>query len=617
MAEAQIIFFMIILPAVMALLIGLIPKRHYAVQALLLLLTVITDFICSIAIFGEDFISITPWAGFGINFALRVDGLSSFILLVAACFGILFGLYAVAFLRKKPFAKLFYFYYLLTVTMVNGSVLADNLVMLLFFWEGLLVVLFGMIMLGGKQKFPTAVKALVLNGLAVLSLMLGGAITSYLSGTMIISDITAIPIDSSVAVLGFVTIMLGAIGMAGSMPFHTWISDAAIDAPLPFMALLPAVMSKLLGIYLLVRIFLDLFVIVPGSSMSLLVMIIGAVTIVLAAAMAIIQTDFKSLLAYVMAGQVGYMLLGIGTALPAGIIGGLFYLINFAVSMGGLFLIAGVVEKQTGTTNLKELGGLGRKLPLTGLCFIVLAAVAVGVPLIFSSKELIYDAVLQIGNGWGIVFYIAALLGTFLTAAAFLKLGHTVYFGKYHAPQGNKVKEAAGAMLLPIVILALTCIIFGVYNPLPLRELVQPSLGAALSGEDFAGLPHNWVLVLISLVVLGLAVLHHYYGLKKNGSAEKVLNHIQNAPGLNCIYDCAEKHYFDPYNIITVIVNAFSWASYGIDRAINWVYDVLFVKIHYGISMLMSEMNDGSSSRYLVWSFSGLVVVVCIFAALF
>ena len=623
MTATQILLIMIVLPAVIALLIGIIPKKQYAIQSILLLAATVVNLIYSIILFGNELIDVIPWAGFGINLAIRLDSMSCFIVLATAGFGLLIGLYSIAFLRKKPYYKLFYFYYLITLAMVNGAVLADNLVMMLFFWEGILVTIFGFILVTGRDKSPTAVKALVLNGTADLSLMLGIAITAYLSGTMIMSDIVPIAVDSSVAVLGFVTIMLGAIGKAGAMPFHTWIPDSAIDAPLPFMAFLPAALDKLLGIYLLARIVLSLYQIEPGSSMSILMMTLGAITIVLAVFMALIQKDYKRLLSYHAVSQVGYMVLGIGTALPVGIVGGLFHMINHAIYKSGLFLTAGAVERQTGTTDLREISGLGRKMPITGLCFIVLAAAISGVPPIngFFSKELVFDAALEIGKEsssfWGMSFYIAAAGGALLTAASFLKLGHAAYFGKLRAPQVNKVREAPGAMLLPMVILALTCILFGVYNPLPLRGLIQPSLGTALAGHDYSGLPHNWTLVIISLIVLGLAVLNHYFGYKRSGSGLGASDHIHYAPGLHFIYDRAEEHYFDPFDIIMVVVKGFSWISFGIDRAINWIYDVFFVRIHHTTAKLISEMNNGTPSRYLVWSFSGLAIIIFIFVAIF
>ena len=158
--------------------------------------------------------------------------------------------------------------------------------------------------------------------------------------------------------VAFVLMMIGAMAKAGAMPFHTWIPDAAIDAPLPLMAFLPAALEKLLGIYLVARIALDFFSISPG--MQIFMMTVGAVTIILAVMMALVQSNFKRLLSYHAISQVGYMILGIGTGIPLAIAGGLFHMINHAIYKSCLFLTGGAVEKQTGTTEIDRTGWLGQ-----------------------------------------------------------------------------------------------------------------------------------------------------------------------------------------------------------------------------------------------------------------
>ncbi len=197
--------------------------------------------------------------------------------------------------------------------------------------------------------------------------------------------------------MAFILLMIGAIGKAGAMPFHSWIPDAALDAPLPFMALLPGSIEKLLGIYLLARFSLDLFTLAPGTWVSTVLMVIGAATIILAVMMALVQKNYKRLLSYHAISQVGYMILGIGTGLPIGIVGGLFHMVNNAIYKSCLFLTAGAVEKQAGTTDLEKLGGLARSMPVTVICFIVAAVSISGVPPFngFFSKEMVYDAALE------------------------------------------------------------------------------------------------------------------------------------------------------------------------------------------------------------------------------
>ncbi len=270
----------------------------------------------------------------------------------------------------------------------------------------------------------------------------------------------------------FILMMIGAIGKAGAMPFHTWIPDAALDAPVTFMAFMPASFEKLLGIYLLARISLDFFVLKVGSPMALVLLIIGAATIVLAVFMALIQKDFKKLLSFHAISQVGYMILGIGTAIPIGIAGGIFHMINHAMYKTGLFLSAGSVEHRTGTTELKKLGGLAREMPWTAFGFSVCALAISGVwPLNgFVSKEMVFHGALETGYP---IFAIAAWVGAIFTFASFLKAGHSVFFGP-RSTEVPKTRESEWPIVLPILILAALCITFGVYNKLPLENFIQP-----------------------------------------------------------------------------------------------------------------------------------------------
>jgi len=612
----NLLLLMVVLPAVLALVMLVIPRNAYFVRSGIFVAATVVNLLFAIGLFvGEEMTMLIPWAGFEINLAFRVYDFSQLMILVAAGFAFLVGLYSMAFMRGKSYNHQFFFYYLITMALINGAFLANNLVVMLFFWEGLLVTLFGMIIIGNKTKPQAAVKALILNGTADLLLMLGIAATCMQAGTLMMDVMVDIPLEG-LGILGFVCMMLGAAGKAGSMPFHSWIPDAAKQAPLPFMAILPAALEKMLGIYLLARIALNFYDFRPGSSLSILVMSIGAITIVLAVFMALIQKDMKRLLSYHAISQVGYMILGIGTAVPVGIVGGLFHMINHVIYKCCLFLTAGSIEKQTGTTNLKQISGLGGFMPITAICFIIAALSISGVPPFngFFSKELVFDAALESG----MIFYIAAVLGAFLTAASFLKLGHAAFFGPVKLPknvQKDDVLEAPGAMLLPMIVLALICILFGVWNALPL-SFIQPLLGSDLAGANYAGWPHSITLVLISVGVLLLAGLNHYLGYRHTGEGLKAADHIHYLPGLHLIYNGAEKHYFDPYDIIMLIFRMISYVCFYIDRAINWIYDVLMVKIVSSTSAAMKLFNNGSISRYISWTFSGVVFLLLLFILL-
>jgi formate hydrogenlyase subunit 3/multisubunit Na+/H+ antiporter MnhD subunit len=599
------LFYPVIIPVITALLVFALPKKDFLIKSLVSLVGVAANLIIAILLFGQDTSFSIPWTGFGLNFSMRLYQFSSFIILASAGFSFLIVLYSLAFMKGRQLTKQFYAFLLITVAMVNGAVLANNLLLMLFFWEGLLLTTFVMILAGGKTSFPAAVKALIIGGVADLLMTLGILMIGWQAGTFEMNLIN-LPMNY-MGSFAFVLVMIGAIAKAGSMPFHTWIPDAAVAAPLPFMAFLPAALEKLLGIYFLARISLNLFQFTPGSSMSIVMMSIGAITILFAVMMALIQKDFKKLLSYHAISQVGYMILGIGTALPIGIIGGLFHMINHAMYKSTLFLTGGSVEKQAGTTNLVDLGGLGRKMPVTFTCFIIAAAAISGVPPLngFFSKELIFDGALESGT----IFYIAALLGAFLTAASFLKLGHSAFLGKPSKDISN-VKEASWPMLIPMIVIAGLCILFGVYNPLPLQNLIQPVMGDKLAGHDFSGWPHSWILVTVSVVVLLLALANHIFGVRRTKTAISAVDHIHYAPGLKQIYGWAEKRYFDPYDLSRYIVKASAIVLYAIDRAIDWFYDTFCVWVTVSLSKILKKAFSGNYSASIGWSLIGIAIVI-------
>ena len=548
-----------------------------------------------------------PWAAPLFNFDLRLYSLSAWILAAAAGFALMVAIYSWRSMAGKSHGVQFCVYLLITLAMVSGAVLANHLVVLLFFWEGLLLTMLGMIAIGRPGAWKTAFKAFIIVGVSDLCMTGGIVITGLLAHTLKISEIHLG--TAGIGGLGMALLIIGATAKAGSMPFHSWIPDAATDAPLPFMALLPASIEKLLGIYFLARICLDMYHITHDSWLSSMMMVVGAVTIILAVAMALVQKNYKRLLSYHAISQVGYMILGIGTGVPAGIVGGLFHMINNALYKSCLFMTAGAVEKQTGTADLNELGGLGRKMPLTFLCFIVAAASISGFPLTngFYSKELLYDGALE----RGLIFYLAAVVGTFLTAASFLKLGHAAFLGKRDS-RHDTVREVSGSMLVPMILIAAVCVLFGPGNALPVDRLIRPSLPAEAAGEHALGglLPHNWNLAGLAAGAIALAFLNHLLGWRRYGSGLHAVDHIHHAPVLSFVYAGAAKRWFDPYDLAGKVVTVVAWIGWGADRVVDWLVDTLWVRSAQVGGWVFSVAQGGRYSTYVAWCVVGAAVII-------
>ena len=602
----HILLIAIALPIVAGIAILCIPKNVKGAREILSVLGMATNLIIIATFYGKNISLTLPWVGGGIDLSFRLYSFNFFILISAAALGFLITLYSASSMYGKSYSRLFLSYILLSFGLVNGALLSDNLIAMLFFWEGLLLTLFAMIAIGNKNAFRTATKAFIIVGVCDLVMMVGIALAGHISGTLVMSKM-AVPM-AGLGGLAFLFMMIGAISKAGSMPFHSWIPDAAIDAPLPFMAFFPGALEKLMGIYFLTRVSLDIFKLEAHSWASTLMMTVGAITILAAVMMALVQKNYKKLLSYHAISQVGYMVLGIGTMTPVGIVGGLFHMINNAMYKSCLFLTGGAVEKETGTTDLDKLGGLGLKMPITFACFIITALSISGVPPFngFFSKELVYDGALERGK----IFYFAAVLGSFFTAASFLKLGHAAFLGKLDK-KNSKVKETSWLMLTPMILIALGCIVFGLYNSLPIDRIIRPALGSAIhSAHSFSGFPKNMALVAGTIVVLVAALLNHLYGVKKTGKGSGAVDHIHYAPGLSFVYDKAEKGYLDPYNIGRSFIKVAALTLSSLDKLTDFFYNNVVVWAADAIGLVIRKMHNGSHKMYIMWSLIATVVVI-------
>jgi formate hydrogenlyase subunit 3/multisubunit Na+/H+ antiporter MnhD subunit len=230
------------------------------------------------------------------------------------------------------------------------------------------------------------------------------------------------------------------------------------------MAYLPAALDKLLGIYLLAVLSLRMFR--PAPAMQLVMMIVGAVTILAAVLMAMMQHNLKKLLSFHAVSQVGYMVLGIGTGTTIGVIGGLFHMLNNAIYKSNLFLMSGTVSKAAGSDELEEMGGLARLLPVTFVTAAISAAAISGVPPLngFVSKWLIYQGALQVTNrGLAVTLVVVAVFGSALTLASFVKAIYSAFLSPAPAAARRSRPRESFFLVAPMVVLAGLCVFLGVF----------------------------------------------------------------------------------------------------------------------------------------------------------
>ncbi len=536
----------------------------------------------------------------------RFDKLSVFVGIFIVFFTLVISLYSFGFMRKRKGLPGYYLYIVLMLLASLGAVFSNNLVLFMVFWGFLGLLLYLLIGFGKKEKTSyTAKKAFIIIGGTDAFMLLGLAFIWCISGSFEMDKIN-IALNGKFAVLAYLSLAAGAFAKAGAMPFHTWVPDTAEDAPTTVTAFLPASLDKLLGIYFLVRISLDIFCM--NQAMNNVLLIVGSVTIVAAVMMALIQHDLKRLLGYHAVSQVGYMVLGIGTGNPIGIAGGVFHMLNHAIYKSCLFLSAGAVEKQAGTTDLEKLGGFARFMPITFITFLIASLAISGVPPFngFASKWMVYQGVIETAKSGGrlwIIWLTAAMFGSALTLASFMKLIHAVFLGQ--RSKGENPKEVGPAMWVPTAILAALCIIFGVFAySVPLKMFILPALkeNVVFYGAWDPGLATALILAGIAIgfaiYLLGLAVRTRqteiFVGgetLKDNPdmriSGTEFYNTIRDMPVLRYIYKLAERKVFDIYEV--------------------------GVKLTFAFNRMLRYIHNGVLSTYLSWCLLGMIILFYIF----
>ncbi|MBU4590638.1 MAG: hypothetical protein KKG01_06920, partial [Candidatus Omnitrophica bacterium] len=492
--------------------------------------------------------------------------LSRFIVLGIGFFGALVTLYSLRFMASYKNVSTYYTYIIWTIGFSILAAVSNNIILLLVAWGFLGFTLYMLISIAGPGAANTAKKTFIIIGGSDSLMIMGFAIVWLITGDLNLSNIK-IAIDNSLSFWAFLLIAIGAFAKAGAMPFHTWIPDTAKEAPIPVTAFLPASLDKLLGIYLLARLVLNVFIL--NSFSYALLMVIGAVTIIAAVMMALVQHDFKKLLGYHAVSQVGYMVLGLGTGNPIGIAGGLFHMLNHAIYKCCLFFSGGNVEYKKKTSELDSLGGLAKVMPVTFFTTLVASFAISGVPPFngFVSKWMVYQGLVEKGKDGGVLWIfciVAAMFGSGLTLASFIKLIHAIFLGKATSDKQQGTRDEVGfTMWIPAVILALLCIIFGIFAYIvPLKYLIIPALSENLV---FIGTWPSMKAALFLLVGLGVGLLIYLSGNFKGVrettsyiggeeltedmrlSGTDFYNTIKELSPLKGIYAKAERKVFDIY----------------------------------------------------------------------
>lgn len=587
------------IPILAGIICLFVPEKVKILAKIISFITTLVIFTASILIFIRQPLYWPPV----LNPTFIVDSLSALAGTGIAFFALLVTIYSLGFIERNN--GRYFGYVLMTLGCALGAVYANNLIILVVFWGALAALLYLLVSIDGAINTSlSAKKALIMTGGTDVLLIFAIGLIWKMKGTFLI-DGTHIELDGVFPYMAYLCIAFVAFAKAGVIPFHSWLPDVAENAPAPVTAYLPASLDKLLGIYLLAKASLSLFVM--NNILNTFLLFIGALTIVFAVLIALIQHDLKRLLGYHAVSQVGYMVLGIGTGMPVGIAGGLFHMLNNTIYKSCLFLGAGAVEKRARTSDVSKLGGLARYMPVTFISFLIASLSISGIPPFngFVSKWMIYQGIIELGNNkdplW-IIWLVAAMFGSSLTVASFIKLLHAVFLGRSDAAVTN-IKEIGVSMALPMVVLASICVIFGIFAfVIPIPLFILPAMN--VESISYLGIwqPGIATILILSGIFIGFIMYRFIFSKKARLTGTFI-------GGEN------------PENLDRVT----GWEFYNTIRDIK-VLDRIYTKEENkdldiyetgkrGIGVvtgIFQRLHNGILPTYLVWCLLGMVVMFII-----
>lgn len=468
----------------------------------------------------------------GIDFSFRLDALGLLFALLISGIGTLIYIYAYFYLGPKNSLNKLYLLLMLFMAAMLGISLSNNLILLLVFWE--LTSISSFLLVGYWSNYDAAQRgsrmALTITGMGGLAMLGGFILLGQITGTYEIDQIltmTAQIQSHALFVPTLLLILLGAFTKSAQFPFHFWLPNA-MAAPTPVSAYLHSATMVKAGIFLVAR----LLPIFAGAALfHNLVTFIGLFTLCMAAFFAIFKEDLKGLLAYSTISHLGLIMCLLGIGSPLAVAAAIFHIINHATFKAALFMIAGIIDHESGTRDLRKLSGLWQLLPYTATLTMVTAASMAGVPLTngFLSKEMFFTELLSNLSGPVLICsaIVATLAGIFAVAYS-VRLVHGVFFD---GPVGKQVPnkdahEPPFGMRAPATLLAILCILVGLFPALLVENIVNSTTRASTQVMNFEGthlaLWHGFNMPLLMSAIALVGGLIFYFSLAKGGKIREI-----------------------------------------------------------------------------------------------
>lgn len=499
-----------------------------------------------------ELVSITTPFSFA-NFTVMLNPLSGLLLVVVNLLALVAWIYGLSYLdeyKGKGIGAIGFFMNLFVVSM-NMVLVADNAFWFLVFFELMSLASYFLVIVEQKeQSVKGGFLYLIMAHVGFLMIMISYLVMAGITGSFEFADFRAARFEPGIASLAFILAFLGFGCKAGMFPFHSWLPQAHPAAPSNVSALMSGGMIKI-GIFGIVKVGLDLL----GASdcqlwWGALIVIIGALSSVLGVAYALGEHDIKKLLAYHSVENIGIILLGVGIGFVGvaanqppiavlGLMAGLYHVLNHATFKGLLFLGAGSVLYSTGTRNMEALGGLGRAMPVTSVCFLVGSLAISAIPPFngFVSEWFTYQGMFSIALSGGIAVKLLAAFAAVslaitgaLAVTCFVKVYGVTFLGAPRSECARNAREVPGPMKVGMAVLAVVCVCLGLGAPwvAPVMESIAsattnaPALAVAAGADTVnpvLGSAVSTPLVAVLLIALVLVPVLLRAALGKGGSA--------------------------------------------------------------------------------------------------
>lgn len=387
------------------------------------------------------------------NFGLLGDGLAVFMAIVSSFIGAITIIYSFGYISHYKNQNEYYLMVVLFLGSMMGIVYSTNLIFIYVFWEISAISCWRLIgFFREKEYIIKADKAFLVTVFGALLMLLGFIMIYFQTGTFDLVKMRGTKISD----LAVFLILFGIFSKSATVPLHTWLPDAGV-APSPVTSLLHAAVLVKIGVYVFARLFLVTFEV--SFMWHTIIPIVAAVSSLVSAGAAIIETDLKRIIAYSTVSQLAFIFLGLSTGSIVGAAGALLYILMHGLAKGGLFLCAGIVEQNTKTRNIKQLGGLVTTMPITAVVFAICAFSVMGVPPLggFFSKFMVIRGAIDSHEPWIALTFV---IGAILTMIYMLRVFITVFFGENKHPD---IKEGSFSMIFSVVVLAVLSILGGVF----------------------------------------------------------------------------------------------------------------------------------------------------------